>query len=100
MRLPPQLLALVEPTGVRLTDLVGSMKLPKQTLGDSGEGAAPWNLRLYIAGDSPKSRTALANLQHLCDTYLDGKYAIEATGLNVYYGNFRAVKDMELKMVV
>jgi DNA-binding MarR family transcriptional regulator len=29
-----QLLALVEPTGVRLTDLVGSMKLPKQTLGD------------------------------------------------------------------
>ncbi len=29
-----QLLALVEPMGVRLTDLVGSMKLPKQTLGD------------------------------------------------------------------
>lgn len=49
--------------------------------GDSGEGAAPWNLRLYIAGDSPKSRTALANLQHLCDTYLDGKYAIEVIDL-------------------
>jgi DNA-binding MarR family transcriptional regulator len=29
-----QLLALVEPGGVRLTDLVGAMKLPKQTLGD------------------------------------------------------------------
>src|SRR5262245_21422786 len=29
-----QLLALVEPGGVRLTDLVDAMKLPKQTLGD------------------------------------------------------------------
>jgi DNA-binding MarR family transcriptional regulator len=32
--LQAQLLALVEPGGVRLTDLVGAMKLPKQTLGD------------------------------------------------------------------
>src|SRR5688572_13440943 len=29
-----QLLALVEPGGARLTDLVAAMKLPKQTLGD------------------------------------------------------------------
>jgi DNA-binding MarR family transcriptional regulator len=29
-----QLLALVEPGGLRLTDLVDAMKLPKQTLGD------------------------------------------------------------------
>ena len=47
----------------------------------NGEGDAPWTLRLYIAGDSPKSRTALANLQQLCDTYLDGKYAIEVIDL-------------------
>lgn len=48
-----------------------------------GAGAADdvWALRLYIAGDSPKSRTALANLQRLCDTYLEGKYQIEVIDL-------------------
>jgi len=40
-----------------------------------------WTLRLYIAGDSPKSRTALANLQRLCDTHLEGKYQIEVIDL-------------------
>lgn len=40
-----------------------------------------WNLRLYVAGDSPKSRTALANLQRLCESYLDGKYHIEVVDL-------------------
>lgn len=28
--------------------------------------------RLYVAGDFPKSRTALANLQRLCESYLNG----------------------------
>ena len=47
------------------------------------DGAAddPWTLRLYIAGDTPKSRTALANLQRLCDTHLKGKYQIEVIDL-------------------
>jgi circadian clock protein KaiB len=40
-----------------------------------------WNLRLYIAGDSPKSKTALANLQRLCESHLDGKYHIEVVDL-------------------
>lgn len=40
-----------------------------------------WTLRLYIAGDSPKSRTALANLERLCDTHLKGKYKIEVIDL-------------------
>jgi circadian clock protein KaiB len=42
-----------------------------------------WNLRLYIAGDSPKSKTALANLQRLCESYLDGKYHIEVVDLKI-----------------
>jgi circadian clock protein KaiB len=48
-----------------------------------GEGTSDdvWTLRLYIAGDSPKSRTALANLQRLCDTHLKGKYKIEVIDL-------------------
>jgi circadian clock protein KaiB len=51
---------------------------------DDGDGGADddvWTLRLYIAGDSPKSRTALANLERLCDSHLKGKYKIEVIDL-------------------
>ena len=42
-----------------------------------------WNLRLYVAGDSPKSKTALGNLQRLCERYLKGKYQIEVVDLKL-----------------
>ncbi len=44
-------------------------------------GRAEWNLRLYIAGDSPRSRTALSNLRRLCDERLKGNYRIEVIDL-------------------
>jgi circadian clock protein KaiB len=47
----------------------------------SPPGGEPWNLRLYVAGDSPKSRTALANLQRLCEQHLHGNYEIEVIDL-------------------
>jgi circadian clock protein KaiB len=40
-----------------------------------------WKLRLYIAGDSPKSRVALANLRRLCDEHLKGQFEIEVIDL-------------------
>jgi circadian clock protein KaiB len=41
-----------------------------------------WTLRLYIAGDSPKSRTALSNLNKLCEQHLgNGQYEIEVIDL-------------------
>ncbi|ACY15623.1 circadian clock KaiB family protein [Haliangium ochraceum] len=40
-----------------------------------------WNLRLYIAGDSPKSRAALANLEKMCERHLPGRYTIEVIDL-------------------
>jgi circadian clock protein KaiB len=40
-----------------------------------------WNLRLYIAGDSPRSRTALANLRSLCEARLKDQYQIEVIDL-------------------
>lgn len=46
---------------------------------DSGEDV--WTMRLYVAGDSPKSRAALSNLQRLCDTHLKGKHRIEVIDL-------------------
>jgi circadian clock protein KaiB len=40
-----------------------------------------WRLRLYVAGQTPKSIMALANLQRLCDTHLAGRYRIEVIDL-------------------
>lgn len=40
-----------------------------------------WTLRLYIAGDSPKSRAAVSNLRKLCDQYLVGRHSIEIIDL-------------------
>jgi len=42
---------------------------------------AEWNLRLYVAGQTPKSVTALANLERICREYLTGKYRIEIVDL-------------------
>jgi circadian clock protein KaiB len=40
-----------------------------------------WNLRLYIAGQSPKSLAAFANLKRLCEEHLPGKHRIEVIDL-------------------
>ncbi|HET9386127.1 MAG TPA: circadian clock KaiB family protein [Gemmatimonadales bacterium] len=40
-----------------------------------------WELRLYVAGKTPKSLAAIANLQRLCDEHLAGKYTIEVVDL-------------------
>lgn len=40
-----------------------------------------WRLRLYVAGQTPKSITALANLERLCATHLAGRYRIEVVDL-------------------
>jgi circadian clock protein KaiB len=40
-----------------------------------------WNLRLYVAGRSPKSRTALANLERLCNEHIPGRFRIEVVDL-------------------
>ena len=40
-----------------------------------------WNLRLYVAGQTPKSIRAFANLKKLCQEHLDGNYTIEVIDL-------------------
>jgi circadian clock protein KaiB len=40
-----------------------------------------WHLRLYVAGQSPKSLTAFANLKRFCDEYLKSRYEIEIVDL-------------------
>jgi len=40
-----------------------------------------WELRLYVAGQTPKSLTAFANLKKICEEYLQGQYHIEIIDL-------------------
>jgi circadian clock protein KaiB len=48
---------------------------------ESADLTESWNMRLYIAGQTPKSLRALANLKKICEDYLAGKYHIEIIDL-------------------
>ncbi|MDX6513907.1 MAG: circadian clock protein KaiB [Gaiellaceae bacterium] len=49
-----------------------------------------WYLRLYVAGQSPKSLRAFANLRKLCDEHLAGRYKIELVDLVEHPGLARS----------
>ena len=59
----------------------------------AGEDALKWNLRLYTAGQSPKSLAALENLKRVCEQHLAGRYSIEVVDL---LKNPRLAKDDEI----
>lgn len=40
-----------------------------------------WQLRLYVAGQTPKSVAAFSNLKTICENHLDGRYRIEVIDL-------------------
>jgi circadian clock protein KaiB len=40
-----------------------------------------WDLRLYTAGQTPRSLTAFANLKKICEEHLQGRYNIEVIDL-------------------
>jgi circadian clock protein KaiB len=46
-----------------------------------GSEPETWELRLYVAGQSPKSTRAYANLRRLCEEHLAGRYSIEVVDL-------------------
>jgi circadian clock protein KaiB len=54
---------------------------------DPGEAANPdhgngfYKLRLYVAGQTPKSLAAIVNLKKVCDEHLAGHYDIEVIDL-------------------
>ena len=57
------------------------MKKPP-TSGATAVGTpAIWELRLYIAGQTPKSIAAFANLKRICEEHLAGRYRIEVVDL-------------------
>jgi circadian clock protein KaiB len=40
-----------------------------------------WQLRLYVMAQTPRSRTAFANLKQVCETHLKGRYRITVIDL-------------------
>ncbi len=68
-----------------------SPPLPQKDRGDLAVGASETQptqaksetfiLRLYVAGQTPKSLLAFANLKKICEEYLEGQYTIEVVDL-------------------
>jgi circadian clock protein KaiB len=56
------------------------MTLPDSNLEESPEESA-YILRLYVAGQTHKSVTALANLKRICEEHLAGRYRLEIIDL-------------------
>jgi circadian clock protein KaiB len=56
-------------------------------------GDDKWALRLYTAGQSPKSLAALENLKRVCEAHLAGRYSIEVIDL---LKNPRLAKDDQI----
>jgi circadian clock protein KaiB len=55
---------------------------PTNSPSDPEESAVvEWDLRLYIAGRTPKCVAAFSNLQRLCEEHLAGQYRIEVIDL-------------------
>ena len=55
-------------------------KTPKASE-DARVEAEVWELRLYVAGSTPKSQAAFENLKSICDEHLAGQYHIEVVDL-------------------
>ena len=47
----------------------------------AAEAPTPVELRLYVAGNTPKCERAMHNLQQTCDTFLPGQYRIVVVDL-------------------
>lgn len=58
------------------------MSQPVRAVQTPDSRAAPvFELRLYVAGQTARSLTALANLKRICETHLAGQYRIEVIDL-------------------
>lgn len=72
---PPALTGAAPPDGSR--ESTAGTKLEE----GAAIGGETWILRLYIAGHSPRSQRAVANLQRLCADVLDERYQLEVIDL-------------------
>lgn len=50
-------------------------------IGQAGGSQDRWELRLYIAAQTPRSIRAMTNLKQICEEHLQGRYEIEVIDL-------------------
>ena len=53
----------------------------QNTHSDEAPQPKRWVLKLYVAGETPRSVAAFANLKRICETHLRGQYRIEVVDL-------------------
>lgn len=81
----------------------GSLKSrePKPAAGAAlAEEMNQWCLRLYVAGQTPKSIADLANLKAFCMEHLDGEYEVEVIDLVKDPGRARADQIVAIPTLV
>jgi circadian clock protein KaiB len=59
---------------------MGDLKMNNSNLNNENDEDF-WELRLYVAGQTPKSIEAFANLKKIAETHLKGQYRIEVIDL-------------------
>ena len=57
------------------------MSLSEQQVVSPSEASQAYQLRLYVAGQTPKSVLAFSNLKQICEQHLQGRYEIEIIDL-------------------
>jgi circadian clock protein KaiB len=57
-----------------------SQKTPSAP-GEQPDEQGRWELRLYVAGRTPKSVAAFVNLKRICEEHLQGRYHVEVIDL-------------------
>ncbi len=80
-----------------------SLRPPRVHRGAKPRTAKAWKLRLYVAGQTPKSTRAFANLNVLCEKHLKGRYLLEVIDLlehpEMARGNqIVAIPTLEIKL--
>jgi circadian clock protein KaiB len=64
-----------------MTKRAAASKPLKHSSAAGQEASVEWDLRLYIAGRTPRCVAAFTNLQKLCEEHLAGQYRIEVIDL-------------------
>ncbi len=58
-----------------------AQKLKRAESNGKAAGPRSWELRLYVAGQTPRCIDAFANLKRICEEHLAGRYRIEVVDL-------------------
>ncbi len=61
--------------------MIKTKTVTRRTAAPHSRRAKLWQLRLYVAGQTPKALTAFSNLKKICETHLNGRYRIEVIDL-------------------